>query len=558
MAPTPSTYDELAQEVLRGYLRSAVIIDDQWPEIVIGAESVEEPDESAFIDDRIPADIEAVESAVSDVPPSRPPDNPRDAQLLADLQRSLLREGLLACGFRYTHQARCVAIELARRADIVVLDWDLANDDGADALVILQELRGNELRFVCIFTGHGKISLVRHAVEECLGEPNGDLRIGEGDLRIGNLVIAIRNKKGLEVSAQEFTVESRELLAEALRGLARNYNGLVQLAMLELTHQHRRQLPSILERFDKSIDTAVLLEAGDASSPVGQSGAFLAVLIDEWRAHLEQESSDLQALGTMGRQLFGAQLAKRLGEISEEDVRKALERTRVKTAKDLANPRNRLQLQEWLSGACAGPFPDIRGVSLGKDQRQLASWGVLQAISGAVDEESALPLLRLDALFHQQFELPEKLTQGTLVAVDQDSERADYYLCITPVCDAERPETLANLFTFLRTEPIPPEKVFTPGNRKAAYCVIEFEKRLLCLEVLLKQRIVLELEQRTFVAGTIQGCLTPGSGELGLVQLRRIAQLRLEHAFAITAAAAADAARVGVNRVELLRSRLSS
>ncbi len=170
MTPDPKTYDELAQNVLRDYLRSAVIIDDQWPETAVGEAGVDEADESMLVDDSNPDDIgmEDVAEPAVDVSPPRPVDNLEDARLLAELQRSLLQAGLIACGFRYTHQARDTAIDLARRADIVVLDWHLADDDGADALAILEKLRGNELRFICIFTGHGRIPEVRHALEDYL------------------------------------------------------------------------------------------------------------------------------------------------------------------------------------------------------------------------------------------------------------------------------------------------------------------------------------------------------------------------------------------------------
>ncbi len=565
MTLEPETYDDLAQSVLRDYLRSAVIIDDQWPETVGGEADVDELDESMLVTDEIPDDvgIENVGDPARDIPPPRPADNPKDARLLADLQRALLQEGLLACGFRYTHQNRKVAVALARRADIVVLDWHLVDDDGADALAILEELRDNELRFVCIFTGHGRIQEVRQALEDRLGKASGTLKAEGPDLRIGNLVIAIRNKKGLAEEAPGLTVEPGKMLAEALRGLVSNYNGLVQLAMLELTQQHRRQLPAILKRIDKSIDTAVLLEAGDESSPVGQGGAFLSVLVDEWRAHLEQEHSKLRVLGAGGRQLFGAQLARRLGELSETDVEAALERTGVKAAKALASRDTRGQLQEWLAGGCKGTVPVAPDVTLGKAKRPLASWGVLQASLGAVKEESTAPLLRLDALFHQQFEPPDKLTQGAVVAVHQAGpDHNDYYLCITPACDAVRPpqplEGRSHLFTFLRATPIIPESLFAAKSKKPAYCVVEHDERLLCLEINLKEKFILAIAARKFENETVQGRLTLGSSVLvASVELCFVAQLRAEHALSITAAAAADASRVGVNRVELVRSRLS-
>ena len=64
MRPSPETFDELAQSVLRNYLRSALIIDDQWPEGPVSDLKAETPDESALIDDQSPDSIEP--SPVSD------------------------------------------------------------------------------------------------------------------------------------------------------------------------------------------------------------------------------------------------------------------------------------------------------------------------------------------------------------------------------------------------------------------------------------------------------------------------------------------------------------
>lgn len=576
MITNPKSYDDLARDVIRDYVRSAVIIDDQWPEPGVGESLAEEPpDESGLVDDEIPEVAIGRVDDSEDLAPTRPADNEQDALLLIDLQQSLLTEGLIACGFRYTHKVRDKAIELARRADIVVLDWHLTGDDGTDALEILRELLGNELRFICIFTGHGSVAEVRQTLNDQLGKVTPDS--GLADLCIGNLVIAIRNKKGIDQETPNFTVGPGQLLSAVFRGLASKYNGLVQLAMLELTQQHRRQLPEILGRIDDSVDTAVLLEAGDELSPVGQSGAFLGILVDEWRAHLEQEHSKLRVLGLMGRKLFGARLAARLRNLSDDDMKNALQHAGINegSAKAFAKKSKESgheKLREWLTGGCEGAVPDPQGGPFKEGKRLSVGWGALQALSGGAKQDASAPLLRLDALFHQQFELPERLTQGTIVAVRPGTAAResveDYCLCITPLCDADRPESFAHLFTFLRTNAVSPERIFDPKKRRlACYCVVERKgSGVFCLEVLLKQRIVLEVLHHVFDSdGIVRGKLTVGSSTAGgvddadaaCIRLYRVAQLRSEHAFSIAAAAAADSARVGVNRGELIRSRFS-
>lgn len=578
MTPQPETYDQLAQGVLKDYLRSAVIIDDQWPEATAEkADSEAEPrettpkeaettpeggaedelDESPLIDDQLADDFDEGDTTPAEaVEPSSPQNNPDDARLLAELRRSLVREGLLACGFRYTHQERHIAIELARRADIVVLDWHLVDDDGAEALAILEELQKDALRFVCIFTGHGRIPEVRKALEDRLGKASLSQEDSEADLRIGNLVLAIRNKGTLSESDTEFIIEPGNLLREALEGLATNYNGLVQLTLLELTQRHRAQLPAILKRLDRSIDTAVLLEAGDDESPVGQGGAFLAVLIDEWRAHLEQQHADLRILGQKGRRLYGTLLAEHLGKLTETEMEQVLSATGLGSAEILAQEDKRGQIQDWLLDGCKKTGLSVQGFELGKKNLSVAQWGILCAAAETGTEQIDSGLLRLDSLFHQQFEQPKELTQGTLVAAYQPGPEAhDYYLCVTPVCDTERPpKKRSHLFTFVPAQPVISGSLLKSSNKVAAYCVIEHNRNLIRLEFLLKERFALAVADKTFKNGSIQGRMVLGTTtSIAPIELRAIAQLRQEHALSITAAAAADASRVGVNRVELIR-----
>lgn len=554
-------YAELAHNILRKYLRSAIIIDDQWPDAQVAEADIDEPDESDLIEDEDPLELTDEAFTPTALVP-KPESNPADARLLAELQKSLLQDGLLACGFRYRHQDRDLAVSLAQSADMVVLDWHLVGDDGAEALSILDRLVGNELRFICIFTGHGRVGEIRLALEGRLGPASGFSFGTEGDLRIQNLVIAIRNKEGLEAATTGLTVAPEELLEAALNGLTSSYNGLVQLAMLELTQLHRQQLPSILERLDGKLDTAVLLEAGDIASPVGQRGAFLAVLMDEWRAHLEQGDTESQALGQGGRTLRARQLAENIGQIGVEDLRRIFTETGVKEKAARSIAENRSVLEAWLRDGCNGTGPSGRGIT--DAERPLVGWAVLRAASSLERNESALPLLRLDSLFHQQFELPKELTQGTLVAVETDSqsEALEYYLCITPACDAVRPEKIGHLFTFLKARPFDPTILFEKGKiRGESYCVVGSEDEMLCLEFLVKQKLVLKVVDRVFDSQeAVYGSLpTSGGSETrnGAVLLKRIVQLRMEHALSIAAAVSADSSRVGVNRVEFLRSRLS-
>ncbi len=559
------SFSELSRSIFRKYVRSAVIIDDRWP----GEGIVPADDQKAFDSSEEVREDDAMEDVG---PPGEVavPSYRRDAEaeddtdLLRVLQRALLREHVITCGVRYKQREHETAINLARRADIVVLDWYLVSDDGGkQALEILDALMDGALRFICIYTGQGRVKEVRNALDERWpSEKSESTKDSPGHLRIKNLVIAIRVKEGIEEDEPALTVSPDELFDHALGGLAQRFGGIVQLAMLEMTCRHREHVPEILEHIGKAMDMSVFFEASSEDSPVGPGGAFLNVLVDEWRSRLERDHDQFEVLSSRGRQIYGGHIAEIFGHRLSE---KRLEGV----AEDTTNKFTPSVLENWLKCGRVDHLPDVAGVEIGKDRGRLVAWTLLRGLSEEDSEEGVKasivdPLLPLDALFHQQFDPPDCLTQGTVVGALGNSAE-EYLICTTPLCDADDPRKIGGLFTFVRTSVIPTEGILSKrGKRRITdYCIIKHDGKYVCLEVLVKERVSLEVRETVFDAtGTILARLSLGgrresetkSDDGTCVKLRRIAQLRLDHALALSAASSADASRVGVNRVELIRS----
>ncbi len=137
-----------------------------------------------------------------------------------------------------------------------------------------------------------------------------------------------------------------------------------------------------------------------------------------------------------------------------------------------------------------------------------------------------------------------------------------HLICTTPLCDSGQPKRIGGLYTFVRTRKVPTEKILRGGGAEW-YCVIGHEGEYFCLKVLVKERVSLEVWDPSFDEdGIVRACFSiggekePSREQVDGLDLHRVAQLRFEHALALSAAAATDAARVGVNRVELIRSRI--
>jgi hypothetical protein len=208
---------------------------------------------------------------------------------------------------------------------------------------------------------------------------------------------------------------------------------------------------------------------------------------------------------------------------------------------------------QWLDGGCASELPDVPGIP-----KRIAAWGTLQVVRNT--DVGLNSLLRLDALFHQQFDEPAAITQGTVVMI-RDAEIARYLVCTTPLCDTERPEKIGGLFNFVKTRVVSIEEVLR-GSDIIDYCVLRHRETFLCLAILLKERISLEMVQPRFDESSVAYArFSLGGTEIQRqtverIEVHRIAQLRLDHALALTAATASDASRIGVSRVELVRTRM--
>lgn len=576
-------FDDLARQVVRDFIRTVVLIDDEWPERRQEADNEEAPAEGeskalteapqeklGVAAGAAPASAPEADEIASEsqgevlVPPNRT----REAGLeLLDVERAVLEGGVLFSGFRYTAAREGAAILLARKSDVVILDWELLSDGGHAALRILRVLSSTGLHFVCIFTGHDKPSTVKEQISSDAQISNGRPAIGTAaDFRIGSLIVAIRNKPGLPVDGNDLIVEPEHLFEVAMTTLAKTFNGFLQLAMLEITSRHRDQLPEMLARFDDKLDAAFLAEAIAEDSPVETNGAFLALLLDEWRALLEvsTEASPMRIMSKAGLRAFGSHLSSKVSTLGHPRILQHLNATKgdasyFQSQSKLADYHK--TISNWLENGLG---------ALGNEKKIMATrWGLLSALchDGATVSEDTVfvPLLKLDTLFHQQAQIGSHLTQGTVVKTDKGS----YFICVTPLCDADRPQRIQHIYSFLEAT----KQTTLNTLAEDGLCVVQDGPDVVCLRVKFKPVWSFKIPERQFQDGKIKAFAVlplsvskpPAETDSEVIrtapdnyaQLTAIAQLRLDHALSLAASASATASRVGLNRVELIRSRFN-
>ena len=135
----------------------------------------------------------------------------------------------------------------------------------------------------------------------------------------------------------------------------------------------------------------------------------------------------------------------------------------------------------------------------------------------------------------------------------------DYLICVTPACDAERPDKIDHIYCFLRAEKIILEE--KKDKKIENYIVIKHDEKAIPLEVKLKPYLSLYIPDSSICAGydiiAAFGASVKSPIKSGYdIKLKPVAQLRSDHALSLSDSASSEATRVGVDRVEFIRTFL--
>jgi hypothetical protein len=528
-------YHGRAKRIIERFVRTAVLIDDDWPALAEVVERLElidskraeadspvrpmqaaesevenevEDDDSGlkqggadvFVKNML--DIRNVGASGSALSPVVAGTTVSAARLL-QIQDDFVRRGVIFTGVKYTKADEARGPRLAKNADILILDWNFAGDSGAGAMKILRELnQDGQLRFVCIFTDQRNLLEIKNAIlRTVFGKENdADERL---DFPIANFVFTLRHKPVPDLHSEEIS-QVQTLFDDAIGNIANHYSGFVQLSILEMSSHHRHTMMTHLARFSRDFDSAILAETAQKDSPVDMGTSLRALLLDEWRVALESSAAtnDYWML-SKGRGLYAASLKKNLPLMTSEFIEacaSAVGVTGLSTALprlfqvgNFGGIRQRefdFTVGEWLEGGAAENLvlPGIKG-----KQSARVTFALLYALNHP-ERCLELPtatqiyrnLMRLDALFSQQLTLPSEIMQGTILKYDSET----YFICITPLCDSARYTDGYNPYMFLEATRADESAFLEPATD---YCVFVEVDDPVCLHVDIKRPHVFEI-----------------------------------------------------------------
>jgi hypothetical protein len=442
----PTSFAQRSYAVARRFLHSVVVIDDRaYLDPTSASESSKAPDAR----DPLEATDTAALSAPSDeftlpvlVTPQMEPESSErdlDAKALVD---AFAVEGLI-CAVLKPGPRETVAVlagPVARRADIVVMDWYLHGDYGAQTLAGIasildaDEESGGRTRLIVIFTAQGELARIAREVAEVLATRYTNSPLDQPDdftLRKGPVRVAVFAKPGARVAEGDTEVAGRrvseaQLPIRVIGEFTQANAGLVANSALAALTQLRDATHLLLKRAHSGLDPGYLWHRAMQVHPTEAEDHLVGLLADELRAILEDGSVGGEArLEVCAEWLAQEGLSIDYGPRFGVNEPRSLQEVIQLLSEGAGQPRNTKKPVLAL-------FPSMK-------EGQKPHWKPMRAFASSPEENERrnAALARL-MTFRPHYGRPiPYLTLGTVLST-QIGTKTEYWLCMQPRCDSVR------------------------------------------------------------------------------------------------------------------------
>lgn len=494
-------------------------------------------------------------------------------------------------------------VNLATCADIIILDWQLHNDNGEFARTIISQIVKNheptlkQLRLITIYTGDPNILNVAEKVKETLVKLGIEVRQNESApiLMVDSIKIIVLAKKasGVAVGLESYQVGFSELADKVTHEFTSMTAGLISNAVLLALTKIRQNTSKILNNFSRNLDAPFLTHRALQVDPRDAEEHLTSLIAEELQAILAeaqigQKTTDLETIKSwlVGTNFHVPTTHHYLPAPAVKKLRNTQSETNIKVHKKYIENQNDISddHKEKLLEIYSQNYDDINQL-----KERLKSWidtnseltdfltltneDILDLLISGIEDWEAKPkglknqnshTFHFTKLFStsskdkfdldEQFalatstrtfygEAPRKLTLGTIVKHDSDNG-SQYLLCVQPKCDTYR-LVEPRVFLFLPLSPVSEDKQFNfVVKNNEAYLRLALEKKPY-------QLVLPEFSPNE----ELQIVITK-DGEYKAVDNKKyqwIAELRFEHAQRVSNRLATELSRVGVNESQWLR-----
>ena len=455
---------KISKEVAKDFLHTAVFVDEQaYFEKKEHVRKLLSPsrEQTKITDADVPDDI------------SDQPTHDLDAKKVID---TFAAEGIICSVIRPSKDEKLLSsptVEAMKRADVLILDWDLHGDKGETALEIIQFLVSSDidedsrLRLIIIYSGEKDITNISDAVSDSLTSEftdnnsfmsDGDFTYIKGHTRItiyakeyANVIDEYSNRL---LKIDDFPDRLAEEIAEMT-------NGLVSNVALEAMSVLRKKTHLILGMLGKEIDPAYLSHRALLPNPDDAMDHVIDILASEFHSVLENNDIGNKAnINTIAVYLASkfkdnSKVKLFFGSNEEEEI----------SIEDLIDiERKGFLYSDWLDKFIKSKSPGLDEDKLETKKRKyekkiekyLTKTFTIEGENSAISDYKLSSITSLKKR-NGYLESPPILTQGTILKEIDSND--NFWLCILPKCDCVRIED-ERTFLFLPLKKIKGEKRF--------------------------------------------------------------------------------------------------
>ena len=418
----PDEFNERCREIAKRFLLTAVVVDDQ-----------------PYFEFPVSGRLTPPGRGDHGVTEGAREESTRNSHSLSAtaLTASFVEQGLI-CGViqpgRDTETPDLPAV--VKRADVVVVDWQLNGDDGGRALALLKWIIDDDaserFRLISVYTGEpdirgigarivSELASAGHAFESAAGQDD-DLVFS-----IGSCLIVIYAKPGtlLEPGLRMRSVSEHDLAARLIGDFTGMVEGLLpSLALTGLTAV-RENAHKVLRSFETNLDPAFLTHRACLPSPTDSEQHMVAQLASELHGIMDEAVAKESPAGV-------AAIERWFAKFKRDGIKFTPDRS-------MSNQQAMTLLTDGLDKA-NGPLSKSRG-------HEIMTSGFARPHDGPAHglDSRLASMMCFRTVFDRTL---KKLWMGTTVRQQDESGDHRHLLCMRPRCDSVR-MTKAESFLFV-------------------------------------------------------------------------------------------------------------
>jgi len=529
------TFTELSQEVAEKFLHTVVFVDDQ----------------AEFIKPDRPKELEKPGRGGGKGKDSQESGNRRnthelDAKKVIDVFAS---KGMV-CSVLKPDEGEDpfgLATKAAERADVLILDWRIYDDDGEKAMgiignIIASDLSENpRLRLIIVYTGEPNIDAISEKIKEkhCgnFNKSDGGFAFSQGHLRI---VIFAKDGASVPDEYSDRVISIDDLSDRVIAEFAKITAGLVSNVTLGSLSVLRDNTHHILGRLGPEMDPPYLAHRALLPNPGDAMNHVVDIIASEFHSLLDTyevgEKANLRFIKAW-IDMKNEELPSFEVEVGKDDINS------VDSAVIYELQNVGIEKANWY-----GELTDKRKKYVKNHGHEKLTKTFCAEGADATELDHRFAILTSLKNRYGRFEHRPILTLGTILK----SEPAEFWLCIQPRCDSVRIEKKRSFF-FLLLEVVDGDKKFDliledRGNKfkklKIHYKIYDSTHFEFSSDGSDEQVIRAKAENGDFVFYTADETRS---------KFKWISELKTEHAQRIANDFAAKLSRVGLDESEWLR-----